>query len=204
MRTRVISVLLILAVLVVGLTGCSSKNESVPSHSLQIVIAAPFAYDEHSNALLDALSAAAPELNTDTAPLSVTAVATGDTDNDPMGAMAGLTKITAMMASNEIELLLCDADNARRHGDNGETYVPLNELFTEAEIAELGIVPATIPILDDAGNYTGEQSSPCGVDLSGNTALVNMLGISDLGAYVIVDSSNLENARVSIKALLSL
>ena len=47
------------------------------------------------------------------------------------------------MMSGEIELMICDSDNARRLGDNGETYVPLNELFTEEEIVELGIVPAS-------------------------------------------------------------
>lgn len=204
MRNRIVSLALVLVLLVAVLTGCSSKNDTSQAASMHVVVAAPFAVEDHANALRDALVSADPSLNTEDKPLAVSAVATGDTEKDPMGAMAGMTQLSARMMSNELELLLCDADNARRHGDNGETYVPLNELFTEAEIAELGIVPATIPLLNDASNFTGEQSAPCGVDLSNCESLVQMLGIPDLGAYVIIDSQNLENANVVIKALLSM
>lgn len=204
MRTRLVSLALVLVLLVAALAGCSSKEETSQATSLHIVIAAPFATEDQANALHDALSTALPGLNSEETSLTVSAVATGDTEKDPMGAMAGMTQLSARMMSNELELLLCDADNARRHGDNGETYVPLNELFTEAEIAELDIVPATIPLLDDNANYTGEQSAPCGVDLSTNETLVQMFGIPDLGACVIIDSQNLDNAKTVIKALLTM
>jgi len=203
MHKRTIAFILALLLLLSLLTGCSSKEETVQTSMLHVVIAAPFATDEHANALRSALIAAAPELDSADAPLSVTAVATGDPQGDPMSAMAGMTKVSAMMMSHEMELLICDADNARRHGDNGETYIPLNELFTEAEVAELGITPASLPLLDDMANYTGEYSAPCGIDLSGSAAVSQMLSIPDPGAYVIVDSPNLENAKAAIKALLS-
>lgn len=204
MKKRIFTVSLILVLLLTLLTGCSSKEETAQKNSLHIVVAAPFATEEQANALKDAIVSAAPELDSEDLPLSVSHIATGDTEKDPYGAMAGMSQMTVRMMSDEIELLICDADNARRHGDNGETYIPLSELLTEEEISELSVVPATIPIIDEAGNLTEERSGACGVDLSENKALVQMLNIADLGAYVIIDSPNLENAKIALKALLSM
>lgn len=206
MRSRPISIFLILVILLATLTGCSTSSEekAAQSTSLHVTLAMPLATEQDAEVLKEALLAGAPELNSESLPLSVAYIATGDTENDPYGAMAGLTQVTAGLMSGEIELMICDSDNARRHGDNGETYIPLNELFTEEEIAELGIVPAAVQTVDETGNLTEEHSEPCGVDLSGNAALVKMLGIHDPGAYVIVDSPNLENAKIAIKALLSM
>lgn len=204
MKKRIFTVSLILVLLLTLLTGCSSKEETAQKNSLHIVVAAPFATEEQANALKDAIVSAAPELDSEDLPLSVSHIATGDTEKDPYGAMAGMSQMTVRMMSDEIELLICDADNARRHGDNGETYIPLSELLTEEEIRELSIVTATIPLIDEAGNLTEERSGACGVDLSGNETLVQMLNIPDLGAYVIIDSPNLENAKIALKALLNM
>lgn len=203
MRTRLFSVVLILVLLAAALTSCSSKVEPTPAASLHVVLATPFATEDAASALRDALVAAAPELDNEAAPLSVTFVSTGDTEKDPMGAMAGMTQLSAKFMSNELELLVCDADNARRHGDNGATYIPLSELFTEAELSEMGAIPATLPIIDESGNLTDERTDACGIDLSGLTSIVQMLGIRDPGAYVIVDSPNTENAKIAIRALLT-
>jgi len=206
MTKRILSLSLILVLILTILTGCSSNKEESTSQSasLHVVLAMPLATEQDAAALKDALLSAAPELSSESLPLSVTHIATGDTEKDPQGAMAGMAQITTQMMSGEIELMICDSDNARRHGDNGETYIPLSELFTEEEIAELGIVPASVAVIDDAGNLTDDLSAPCGVDLSGSDALVHMLGISNPGAYVIIDSANTENAKTAIKALLSL
>ncbi len=206
MRSRLISITLVFALLLAVLTGCSnaSNEKTAQSTSLHIVLAMPLATEQDAAVLKESLIAAAPELDSEALPLDVAFIATGDTEKDPAGAMAGMTQVTTRMMTGEIELMICDSDNARRHGDNGETYVPLNELFTEEEIVELGIVPATVAIVGDAGTITDDRSAPCGVDLSGNANLVKMLGISDPGAYVIVDSPNLENAKIAIKALLTL
>ena len=152
MKKRIFTFSLILVLLLTLLTGCSSKEETAQKNSLHIVVAAPFATEEQANALKDAIVSAAPELDSEDLPLSVSHIATGDTEKDPYGAMAGMSQMTVRMMSDEIELLICDADNARRHGDNGETYIPLSELLTEEEIRELNVVPATIPLIDDAGN----------------------------------------------------
>lgn len=204
MRTRLFSIALVLVLLTVSLTGCAAKEENPQAVSLHIVLATPFATEDAANALRDALIAAAPELDDEAAPLSVTFVATGDTEKDPMGAMAGMTQLSAKFMSDELELLICDADNARRHGDNGETYLPLSALFSESELTELGVIPATLPIIEESGNLTGQRTDACGIDLSGSAAIVQMLGIRDPGAYVIVDSQNVENAKTAIRALLSI
>ena len=191
----------ILALLLTMLTGCSSTEETVQASSLHVVLATPFATEEQANALHDALIIAAPGLDSADAPLSVTFVSTGDSQSDPMGAMAGMTQIAAMMASGEMELVLMDSTNARRHGDNASIYVPLSELFTAEEQEQLGIVPVTLPVMDDDGVQTGEYTAPCGVDLSACTKITQLMYTNDVAAYVLIDSPHTEQAKEVIRWL---
>lgn len=206
MKKKCASLLAILLAAVLLLTGCSgNKDQEIESsHSLQVLLAAPYVTDEHANALKNELSTAHPELFTDANPLSVQYVLMGDGKSDPSIMIAGITKIAAMFSAKEIELMICDADNARRYGENGENYVPLDTLFTQAEQQELGIKAACVPILDDEGNETGEMSEPCGVDLTENAAVSRLLGNQGYSAYVIQGQANLENAKTAIRHLLTM
>lgn len=206
MKKKCASLLAILLAAVLLLTGCSgNKDQEIESsHSLQVLLAAPYVTDEHANALKDELSTAHPELFTDANPLSVQYVLMGDGKSDPSIMIAGITKIAAMFSAKEIDLMICDADNARRYGENGENYVPLDTLFTQAEQQELGIKAACVPILDDEGNETGEMSEPCGVDLTENAAVSRLLGNQGYSAYVIQGQANLENAKTAIRHLLTM
>ena len=206
MKKKCASLLAILLAAVLLLTGCSgNKDQEIESsYSLQVLLAAPYVTDEHANALKDELSTAHPELFTDANPLSVQYVLMGDGKSDPSIMIAGITKIAAMFSAKEIELMICDADNARRYGENGENYVPLDTLFTQAEQQELGIKAACVPILDDDGNETGEMSEPCGVDLTENAAVSRLLGNQGYSAYVIQGQANLENAKTAIRHLLTM
>ena len=206
MKKKCASLLAILLAAVLLLTGCSgNKDQEIESsHSLQVLLAAPYVTDEHADALKNELSTAHPELFTDANPLSVQYVLMGDGKSDPSIMIAGITKIAAMFSAKEIELMICDADNARRYGENGENYVPLDTLFTQAEQQELGIKAACVPILDDEGNETGEMSEPCGVDLTENAAVSRLLGNQGYSAYVIQGQANLENAKTAIRHLLTM
>ncbi|MBQ2978123.1 MAG: hypothetical protein IJE17_11610 [Clostridia bacterium] len=206
MKKKCASLLAILLAAVLLLTGCyGNKDQEIESsHSLQVLLAAPYVTDEHANALKDELSTAHPELFTDAPPVSVPYVLMGDGKSDPSLMVAGVTKIAAMFSAKEIELMICDADNARRYGENGENYVPLDTLFTQAEQQELGIKAAYVPILDDEGNETGEMSAPCGVDLTENAAVIRLLGNQEYSAYVIQGQANLENAKTAIRHLLTM
>lgn len=204
MMKRLFSVAAILAVVLLTLTGCSSGNDEETANAVGVVVASTYVDSEAASALQEKLQAALPVLNTDTMKLTVTAISTGDTEKDPMGTMAGLTQISGMLTSSEIDVIICDADNARRHGDDGETFLPLDDIFTEAEQDELGIIPVSVPVIGDEGDATGEVSAPCGVDLSGCVELTQTLKLSDIAAYVVVNTENPEEAESVVRQLLAM
>lgn len=203
MNKRIASVLSLVLVLTLVMTGCSSGSSKTVS--LGVAVAAMYVDDAKLTLLKDDLTAAFPDMNNEETAMSIQSIPTGDPEGDPMSAMAGMTKISAMMAAGEIDILICDPDNARRHGDNGETYVALDQLFTEEEIAELGITGVTLPVVDEeTSELTGEQTHAVGVDLSGNAKINELFLIDSPAAYVIVSTKNLENAREVIKYLLTM
>lgn len=198
-RLILVAIMLLAALL---LTGCAKEDK--PAASLYVNVIDTYVFDESRAELEKELTAALPALNTAEAPLSVVAISSGDTEKDPMGAMAGMTQIAGLMATGEMELILCDGENARRHGSNGGSYIPLDELFTKEERAELGITGLCIPLSNDDGELTGEVSIPCGIDLSGCTRLTEMLKSTDVGAYVLVNSKHADNAKLVIRHLLTM
>lgn len=190
-------------ILLLPLVGCSlNAQESV---SLGVAVAFEYVSEESFSAFSDDLIAAFPQLNTEEAVMSVRSVSTGNPDGDPMGAMAGMTQITAMLTSGEIELLICDPENARRYGDNGETYMTVSEAFTEEEMRELGIVGVTMAIVDDeTGEETGEETEEVGVDLSGSAKLCQLFSVENPAAYIVSGTQHADEAKEVIKYLLTL
>ena len=197
------SILTVLVLCMAVLTGCSSGKEEAAANALHVTMINTHVPMEAAQQLDAELKAALPELFADETGLVVNSISSGDAEKDPMGAMAGMTQIAAMMSSGEMELWLCDSTNARRHGDNASVFIPLDELFTADEQAELGIVPVTLPLMDDDGIETGEQSAPCGVDLSGCTRLTQLMYTEDVAAYVLIDSPHIEEAKAVIRYMVS-
>jgi hypothetical protein len=107
----------------------------------------------------------------------------------------------------EIEIMICDADNAQRHGDGGKGFMPLDQIFTEQEQAELGIDALTVFQVDADGSATGEKSEPIGVSLAGCEGVNNIFKMSDLGLYVVATpeaEANIGNIRTAIRYILSM
>lgn len=200
MKKRMIALGMVLILVLMTATGCSGKKEDKGA-SLQVVLSSTYVFEEQAKALEQELIAALPQLNTENAELKLTYIAAGDSEKDPYTTMAAVAQMGGMMAGKEVELLICDAETARRYAENGEAYVPFSELFTQEEINQLGLQPASVPLSDDEGNLTGEMSAACGVDLSDCTKLEKLLKINDLGAYVLVNMPNLDNAKAVITHL---
>lgn len=200
MSTRRISLVALLLAVLVAATGCSAGSDT-SSASLQVAVAATYVSEEATTALEADLKAAFPALNTEEASMVISGISTGDSEKDPETTMAGMARMMGMMASGEIELLICDSDNARRYGDGGEAYVPISDLFTDDELAALGLTAVSVPLLDEEGNPTGEMSGACGIDLSSCTALTQSIYKTDIAAYVLVNTTNVENAKAVIKHL---
>lgn len=204
---RVISLTALVLAVILMLTGCSSGDTSAANASVKIIVAVPYVLEGAGDEFKAQLEQGLPELNTEEKKLSVQWFNTGDTKADPMSAMAGMTKITTMLIGKEIEIMICDADNAQRHGEGGSTYMPLDTLFTAEEQAELGIVPLTVSKVDADGNATGEQSEPIGISLEGCEGVKNIFKMKDMGLYVIgtpETEANIENIRTAIRYILSM
>ncbi len=201
MSARRISLLLVLCVLLVTLCGCSAGNQSQDSATLQMAIATTYVPENVVTAIETELKAQLPELYSDEKSVIINGISTGDSEKDPETTMAGMARIMGMMASGEIELLICDPENAKRYGESGENYVPVSDLFSSEELASLGIGVVSVPVMDDEGNITGELSAPCGFDLSECSIMTDTLYQSNMAAYVFIDSPNIENAKSVIKML---
>ncbi len=204
---RVISLTALVLAVILMLTGCSSGDTSAANASVKIIVAVPYVLEGAGDEFKAQLEQGLPGLNTEEKKLSVQWFNTGDTKADPMSAMAGMTKITTMLIGKEIEIMICDADNAQRHGEGGSTYMPLDTLFTAEEQAELGIVPLTVSKVDADGNATGEQSEPIGISLEECEGVKNIFKMKDMGLYVIgtpETEANIENIRTAIRYILSM
>lgn len=200
MKKRVVALAMVLVLVLMTATGCSDKKEEKGT-SLQVVLSSAYVFEEQAEALKKELTTALPQLNTENAALKLTYIAAGDSEKDPYTTMAAVAQMGGMMAGKEVELLICDAETARRYAENGEAYVPLSELFTQEEMTQLELQPACVALSDDEGNLTGEMSAACGVDLSDCTKLEELLKLNDLGAYVLVNMPNSDNAKAVITHL---
>lgn len=181
--------------------GTPSAATGVPEASSQLHVTTVARYvDESKVEALGKLLSEKVEGN-----LIFVSVSSGDPDSDPMGTMAGMSKIGAMFASGEIEVLICDKENAQRYGSGDpELFAALDTLFTKEEIDALKGEPVSIELTDDEGAPTGEQSAPCGVNLSGNATLVSTLGLQDVNVFVVSNAKNMDLAKQVFLALDSL
>ena len=200
MSLRRISLFAVLIVLMFTLCGCSSGTNQ-ESGSLQLAIASMYVPDGLADSLETGLKAEKPELYFEERGVVINAISTGDSEKDPEMAMAGMTKIMAMMTSGEIELFICDSENARRFAESGENYIPISDLYSEEEITALNLQTVSVPVFDEDGNETGEMSTPCGIDLSTCTLLTENMYRSDMAAYVFVNSTNVDQAKAVIEYL---
>ena len=204
---RAISLISLLLAAVLLLTGCSSGGDPAANASVKIAVTVPFVVEGAADEFRTMLEKGLPELNTEEKQMLVQTVNTGDPKSDPMSAMAGMTKITTMFLGKEIEIMICDADNAQRHGEGGKAYMPVDKLFTAGEQAELGIEALTVSKVDGDGNPTGEQSDPIGISLADCEGMKNIFKMSDLGLYVIATpetEANIENVRTAVRYILSM
>ncbi len=199
---KLVSLCALALMLVLALTGCSgAKNE----YSVRIAVLMPRVLENAQTEFDAKLRSDLPQLESGEKKMLIQYVSTGDVSTDAMSAMAGMNRVMMMFAGNEIEIMICDPDNAFRHGENGATYLRLDKLFTEEEQQQLGINPLTIPLQDDLGTLTGKQSAPCGIDLSENELMRNTFKMSNLGLYVVDNGAqeNMENIKAVIRYILA-
>jgi len=187
--------------LVGGLLGCSAGKSTPKTDSLNVVLVARSVGDESVKGFAAHLKAGLPEYYDDGKSIGVVGISAGDSAADPMGVMASSTKIASMLASKEIDLWICDPENARRYADNGANYLALGQLFSAEEIGSFGAAPIAFPVLDRDGKSTGEISQNVGIDLSQNTAIIGMTGIGTPHMFVLAGTTKLDAAKAVIRLL---
>lgn len=128
-------------------------------------------------------------------PATFMALSMGDSENDPMSAVAGAAAFTTQVASGEIDVVIAPpqvvAASAR-----SETFMPLTELFSPEELAAIDdALWIDYELYDENLAPTGERTPACGIDVSQDEGLQSVLGKQQIGVYVVVNTAYPDQAR---------
>ena len=130
-----------------------------------------------------------------------TIVTTGDTESDPMMAAAGIMKVAGMVDADEIDVLVASLEEGERQAQNGG-LLPLSEVFTEEELAEMSLEQISFDITDSDGNPEEEFSGPCGFKLTGET--VSGLDSEGVGVFIVSNTDKPEESRQVMETLMEM
>lgn len=201
-KKSILALILALILVLTLLTGCSSgkddqKAKNGESASLQIAVATRYVDDEMLAGLKEELAK-----STTGGTIDVTGIIMGDSEADPMTFMAGMTGLSARIAAKEIDILITDSDTARRVGENGETYLAINDTFTSSEIETFTSGLACVSVVNDEGELTDEVSAPCGVVLSDRAN--ELLGLSGMQMFIVSNTTRQNDAKTVFQYLATL
>ncbi len=211
-RKKTLALLSATILTAVTLTGCSSESE----HGLAITAIAPYVSyekaEEYSQTLtvgednlpvlLTTEMMTAPSEETEETEVADSYEESMDSVNqnaaEMMGA-AGMMKVTAQIAGNEVDIIISDYENGQRLS---ESFLPLDELFTTEELAEIDTdLLVSYEELDDENNPTGNILPPTGIDVTSMEEYTDFMSGEQLVIHVV---SNTENLEVTKDYMLSL
>lgn len=155
------------------LTGCGKKNAE-----FQVIFAAPYVSDELAEAYGESL---AGKWET---PVRCIGFSFGSEDYDASMYGASAMAMSAMVAAGEVNILVCDLEEAARYGRSGLFYDP-TQLFTAEELSGWEEKLVRFDLVDETGQPTGEQTPPCGLELSGRKDLTEILASERYGIFLI-------------------
>ena len=190
-------VLLTAAVPAALLAGCGSEKAAV----FQMAFCAPYVEAEAVETYGETVKADLPELTVEGTEPLFTAMTMGDSKADPMTAMAGMTKFSAMVAAGELDVVVSDLDNAARNA-RGESFLDVSSFLTEEELERYAERLLSFDMVDDEGNPTGEKTAVCGIDVSDNETLSALAGGGECGVFVVANTSHLEESSALVRYLL--
>jgi len=160
--------------------GCGEEK----SEGLDVAVITRYALEEE-NPLPSALAEELPDL-----PCNVVTIATGDAETDPTVAMAGMMRLTALISSKDVDIVVANTEEAERQA-RAESFTPLSELFTEEELT--GFEQISFSIVSDDGTVGNLSNVPCGVRL--NAPEIASMDESGMGLYVICNTEEPELAK---------
>lgn len=210
-----IAMILALSMLMLALTACGGGDAPAPTATvgtdgtlegeatkvLNVYLCSSFMSEDAAKALPEQLRSAVPELADSSIAINVNTVMTGD-GSDPAMQMASMMKLTGAMAAQEVDVVIADELNAARNA-RSESFYTLSDLFTADELSALGERGLSYEMVDDEGNPTSERTPVCGVDVTGDELFTPIFGNAQIGAFVIGNAPNLENAKAMVKGLIA-
>lgn len=176
------------------LAGCSSGGGADTAKTLNVAVAAGAVDDT-------ALQAYAASLGTvDAAGLTVafTALSMGDPAKDPMTTVASAAKLGGMVTAKEIDVLICSDEVALKYGENGASFIPFGEAYTLGAIGEFADGVTTLPLRDENGNPTGQNTSEIGAELTKKEGLMKAVNAAELRGYILSNTEKLDAAKAAL------
>ena len=172
------------------LTSCSSDD----SPSIQVMVANSYVNEEALTTCSDNLLAEHPSWQQEDLPVQFSSLSFGSPDTDPAMYGASTMKISAIVASGEMDILICDIENAARYA-RGDMFISINEIISEEKLSSYQERLLTFELMDDEGNPTGEYTEPCGISLNGNTQFDTIYGEQEYGIFLVTNADPIENAE---------
>lgn len=195
MKTSKLSAVFLSAVLLTSAGALSSCGSDEKSNTLQILAEAPYVDTEQLDSYGESLSASSEALTAAGKTAEFTGLSVGSSDTDPTMYGTSTMKVSAMIAANEVDLMICSLDEAARNA-RGEYYYDLEELFTPEELAQIPEENLlSFDLVDDEGNPTGEKTPVCGVQISGNETLDSAMAGTEYGIFIVGNTENLDLAK---------
>ncbi|MGI5894202.1 MAG: hypothetical protein ACOX6P_06360 [Candidatus Merdivicinus sp.] len=171
------------------LSSCGSED----SNALQVTVCNSYVDETLLDQYESDMLASNPSWTEEGSVVEFTSMNLGTEAADPAAYGASIMKISAMVAAKELDVMICDLENAARNARSG-MYATLDEIFTEEELEPFADQFLTFDMVDDDGNPTGEQTPVCGISLS-NDALSGIYGESEYGLFIVGNTENLDLAK---------
>lgn len=190
MKTYQKNICLLLAVLLLPaflLAGCGKREDP-----FQVIFAGPFVNEKLAASYGEGLAVEGP--------IQYSGFSFGSEEVDAMVYGAGAMMMNAMVAAGEVDVMVCDLENATRLARGG-TFLDLTTAFTEEELAGRPLL--SFDLVDEYGNLTGEKTPPCGLDLTGHGEIDYILGGGGYGLFIVSNTGDLERSKEVFRAIVN-
>ena len=173
-----------------SLTGCQSSGKD----AFQMVICVPEVQTQAAEPIRQELSDNVSSLSGKE--ISVQAVRTGEESVDPTNYAASIMKVSTMVASKEVDLVIMDPGNAQESAKGG-IFMPLTQAFTEQELSAFEGRLMSYDETNDEGDSTGNKVA-YGIDVSDSPLITANLGEGTYGVFIIRNTQELDTAKEAL------
>lgn len=172
------------------LTGCGSEEAS----AIQVVVGNTYVDEDHLATVFQQILAEDPSWQREDLPVELSAFSFGAQEIDAGMFGANVMKVSAMIASGEMDILICDAENAARYA-RSETFVPVDQIIPEDELDGYQERLLSFELLDEDGTPTGSYTPACGISLNGDPRLDAFYPEQEYGIFLVGNAEPMETAE---------